>query len=116
VQRAGNQLLAGAGLAEDADAGLARGDTVDLRHHFAHGFAGVDDLVLADALAELAVLIFEALEFEGVVDGEEKLVGGERLFEEVDGAQARGAYRHLDIRLAGDHHHRNRDPRVADVL
>ncbi len=30
---------------------------------------------------------------------------GERLFEEIDRAQAGGAHGHLDVGLAGDHHH-----------
>src|SRR6185295_7871204 len=54
-----DQLLAGAGLAEDADARLAGGDAIDLRHHAAHRLALPHDIVAADAPAELAILFFQ---------------------------------------------------------
>ena len=49
MQGAGDEFLAGAGFAIDADARLAGGDALDLRHDAAHGFAGPDQRVLADA-------------------------------------------------------------------
>ena len=48
VNRARDELLAGAGLAEDADARLARRDAIDLRHHAAHRVTRPHDLVAAD--------------------------------------------------------------------
>ena len=109
VQGARDQLLAGAGIAQDADAGFAGRDAVHLRHHALHALAGVDDFVLADALAEISILVFQAPELEDVVDGEQQFVGGERLLQEIERAQPRGAHRHFDIGLPADHHHGKRD-------
>ena len=76
VQGAGDQLLPGAGFAQDADARFAGGYAVHLRHEAQHHAARMDDFVLADALAQLAVLVLEALQLEDVVDGEQELIGG----------------------------------------
>jgi len=58
--------------------------------------------VFAEAVAEFAVFVFEAGESQGIFDGEEKLVGGEGLFEKIQGAEARGLDRHFDVGLTGD--------------
>src|SRR5581483_9001629 len=55
VNGARDELLARAGLAENADARLARADPIDLRHHALHGAARPDDLVAADAAPQLPV-------------------------------------------------------------
>ena len=55
MQRARHQLLAGAGLAVDADARFAGRHALDLRHHAAHGFARQDQRVLAHACAQVLV-------------------------------------------------------------
>ena len=102
VDGAGDEFLAGAGFAEDADAGFAGGDAIDLREEFRHGGAGADEFVLAEAVAEFAVFVLEAGEFESIFDGEEKLIGGERLFEEIESAEAGGFDGHFDVGLAGD--------------
>jgi hypothetical protein len=116
VQRARNQLFPRARLAHDADPRFAGRHAVHLRHHAPHGLARVDDGVLAHALPQLAVLVLQPLQLEDVVHGEEKFVRGKRFFEEIDGAQPRGAHRHLDAGLSGNHHHRQRDPQVAQVF
>jgi hypothetical protein len=116
MKRAGDELLASAGIAENADAGFAGGDTIDLSHNAAHGFTRVDDLMLADTLSQFAILILEAFELKHVVDGEEQLAGGERLLEEIDCAELGGADGHLDIGLAGDHHDRQGDAEVAEIF
>ncbi len=79
-------------------------------------FAGVDDFVLADALAQVSILVFQPLELEDVVHGEQQLVGGERLLQEIERAQPGGANRHFDIRLPADHHHGQRDAEGAQVF
>ena len=116
VQRARDQLLARARLAQDADARLAGRDALHLRHHPPHRLARVHDLVLADALPQLPILLLQPLQLEDVVHRQQQLVGGERLLQEIDGAEPRRPHRHLDIRLPGDHHHRQRDARVAEVF
>ena len=86
VDGAGYEFFAGARFAKDADAGLAGGDAVDLGEEPGHGRAGADEFVLAQAMAELSVFVLEAGELEGIFDGEEKLIGGEWLFEEIESA------------------------------
>ncbi len=103
VQRARDEFFSGAGFAQDADSGFAGGDAFDLGHHAAHGLAFPDDFVFAEAALQIAVLAFEASELERVFDREKKLFGGDRLFEEIERAKARGAHSHLDVRLARHH-------------
>jgi hypothetical protein len=67
-----------------------------------HGGAGTDQFVFAEAMAEFTVFIFKAGEAESIFDGDEKFVGCERLFEEIESAEARGFDGHFDIGLAGD--------------
>ena len=50
VDRARDQFLAGAGFAEDADAGFAGGDAIDLGEELGHGRAGADKFVLAETV------------------------------------------------------------------
>ena len=109
MQGARHQLFARAGLAVDADARFAGGDAVDLSDHPPHGFAGPDHFMLADAAAEVAVFRLEALEFDGVLHGEQKLFGRERLLQKIESAEAGGLHRHLDVRLAGHHDYRGSD-------
>jgi hypothetical protein len=100
VQRAGDQFFAGAGFAQDGDAGFAGSHAIDLRHHAAHTLSRVHDLMASYALAKLPILLFEALQAHHIIDCEEQLFGGERLLEKVDGSQSRGAHGHLDVGLA----------------
>ena len=116
VQRARDQLLAGAGFAQDADARLAGRHAVHLRHHAPHALARIDDFVLADALPQVAILVLQALQLEDVVHGEQQLVGGERLLQEIERAQAGGAHRHFDVGLPADHHDGKRDAERAQVF
>ena len=67
-----------------------------------HGGAGADEFVFAQAMAEFAIFVFQAGEAESVFDGNEELVGGERFFEKIESAEARGFDSHFDIGLAGD--------------
>ena len=62
MQRVGNQFLAGAGLAEYANARLGGSHAVHLRHHFLHGVASPDDLVPAKPLPQLTIFRLEALQ------------------------------------------------------
>jgi hypothetical protein len=116
VQRTGNQLLAGPGLAQDADARFAGGHAVHLRHHAPHGLARVYDLVLADALAQFAIFFLQPFELEDVIDSEQEFVGGKRLLQEIRRAEARGTNGHFDIGLPGDHHHREHDAQIAQFF
>jgi hypothetical protein len=73
-----------------------------LREEFRHGRAGADEFVFAKAEAEFAVFVLEAGEFESIINGEEKLIGGKRFFEEIEGAEAGGFHGHFDVGLAGN--------------
>ena len=107
VDGASDEFFAGAGFAEDADAGFAGRDAINLRQKFAHRSAGADKLVFAQTVAKFAILIFEAREFQSVIDGEEKLVGGKGLFEKIQSAEACRFDGHFDIGLTGDENDRS---------
>jgi hypothetical protein len=102
VDGACNEFFAGAGFAKDADAGFAGGDAINLREEFGHCRARTHELVLAETVAEFTVLVLEAREFESVFYSKEQLIGGERLFEEIESAETRGFDSHFDVGLAGD--------------
>ena len=110
------QLFSRAGLAQDAHARFAGRDAIHLRHHASHGLAGVHDLVLAHALPQIAVLVFQALQLEDVVQREQQLVGGERFLQNIHRAHLGGAYGHVDRGLPADHHYWNRDAQIAHVF
>jgi hypothetical protein len=61
-----------------------------------------DEFVFAEAVAELAVFVFEAGEAEGIFYRDEELVGGERLFEKIESAEFGGFNGHFDVGLTGD--------------
>ena len=101
---ASDEFFSGAGFAENADAGFAGSDAIDLGQEFFHRWARADEFMLAEAVAQFAVFIFEAGKFQSVFDGEQQLVCAERLFQKIECAKARGFDRHFDIGLAGDQH------------
>src|ERR1700761_7226936 len=101
---AGYELFAGAGFAIDADARFALRDALDQRHNAAHGFAGPDHVVLADATLQVLVFTLKPRELVGILDSDQQLFGGERLLEKIQSAETRGSYRHLDVRLTAHHH------------
>ena len=116
VQRARDQFLARAGLAQDAHAGFAGRHALHLRHHAPHRVAGPNDVVLAHALAQLPVLLFQARQLRDVRQRQQQLIGRERLLEKIRRAQPGGANGHRDVRLPGHHHHGRRDARRAQLF
>jgi hypothetical protein len=79
VDLAGDQLLAGAGLAGDHDGDVDAGDLLDAAVDVDHLRAGADDLAEADALEaprEAGALAAQLVEELGVLD-EERGLGGE---------------------------------------
>jgi len=116
VNSARDEFLAGAGFAEDTDAGFAGGDAIDLGEKFFHRGPTADELVFAEAVAELAVFVFEAGEAEGIFYGDEELVGGERLFEKIESAEFGGFDGHFDVGLAGDENDGRFDAGVFQVF
>ena len=57
--------------------------------------------MFAQALAQLAVFVFEARQAQSILDGHEQLVGGERLFQKIERAKTGGFHGHFDVGLAG---------------
>ena len=105
VERPRDEFFSRSRLAANADARLAIGHVIHLRHHFAHRGALPDNEVPAEAPFQVAILVFELREMERVVDRDQKFFGGDRLFEKVDGAEARRSHRHFNRGLARHHHH-----------
>ena len=110
-----DQFFACAGFAEDAHACFAGGDALQLRHHAPHSFALPHNFVLAELLAELPVLAFQALQFERVLDGEHEFVAGDRLLQEVERSQTRRPHRHFNVRLSRHHDYRRASLPAASI-
>ncbi len=111
VQAAGDQFLAGAGLAFDEHVGRGVGDVGDQLAQRLHrrrtadqpGLQGLAPGQLATQLADLAA---EPAVLQGAPRHVHQALGGEGLFHEVVGAVAHGLHRHGDVAVAGDQHHR----------
>ena len=116
MQRARHQFLAGSCFTVDADARLTGGNALNLRHYTAHGLAGEDQCMFAHTGVEVSILDFKAGELERVFHRDQQLFGGERLLKKVEGAEAGGTHRHLDVRLAAHHDYRCGDAGSLKVL
>src|SRR5580698_7977619 len=101
-----HQFLARSGFAVNADARFTRCHAFNLGHQAAHGFAGKDQRVLANASAKVLVFILKTRELERILDGDEQFFCGERFFQEIQRTETRGAHGHLDVRLAAHHQYR----------
>ena len=104
VQSAGDQLFAGSGFAANADAGFAGGDLLHLGHDFFHRGTGPDDVMAAQAFFQVAIFLFEMFQAQDVFDGQQQFIGGDRLLQEIAGAESGGFHCHFDGGLAGHHH------------
>ncbi len=103
VHGAGDEFFAGAGLSVDEDAAVGGGHELDL---LAEGFDGdglAGDGALGELAGELLVVFAEVVGLDGVAEDEQGAVHGERLFEEVVGAELGGADGGFDGAVAGDH-------------
>ena len=104
VHGAGDELLAGAGFAEDEDAAVGGGHEADLAAERPGGDAVAGDVRAArQRLLELAVVGAEAALLDGVADGDEGALDREGFFKEVEGTEFGGADSGLDAAVAGDH-------------
>ncbi len=115
VHGPGDELLAGAGLPQNADARLGGRHAVDLGHHALHLGTLPHDVVPADAAPQRVVLDLEPHEAQRVLDGQQQLVRRNGLLEEIDGAKACGANRHVERRLTGNHDDRRGDSALAEI-
>ena len=112
VDGAGDQLLAGAGLAADQAGRVALGDLLHHRQHRLQRAAGADDAVeVVDVLlgvAQVLDLVLEAAVLEGLLDLELHLLDLERLLHVVEGADLHRLDRGVDRAERGHQDHRAR--------
>ena len=117
VHEPGDELLAGAVLAVDQDAGRRRRDLLDDRAHLFEAGALPDHAPrrVGQAVLEGLVLALQPVHLEQVADGQEDPVAVEGLLEEVVGAPPRGFHRGFDRSVARDHHDRQVRPPLVEV-
>src|SRR5436309_14274792 len=75
---ASDEFFARSGLAENANTGFARRDTVNLIEKLFHRRARTNEFVFAKALPQLAVFLFKPREPQRIVHGHQKFVRGKR--------------------------------------
>src|SRR5215468_2413213 len=103
----GHQLLARPAVAVDQHAARGGRGDVDLLAQLLDGCALAHDLLAPlHPLAQAPVLLLETGMLESPRGDQEGLLEGERLLDEVVGAQLGRLHRRLDGGVAGDHHHR----------
>src|SRR5262245_27992640 len=101
---AGDQLLAGPRLTVNQRAPAGRRGVSDLLPQRAHRRRVSDHRVTAlELLLQLRVRRFEFALADRVFDGEDGLFQRERLLDEIEGAELRGAHGHVDPPMDGDH-------------
>ena len=104
VDGARRQFLAGAGFAVDQHAAVGGRHQRNLLAQRLHGNAVAHDhAARLELLLEFQVLAAQPLGFDGVLQHDQRALDGERLFQEVEGAELGGAHRGLDVAVAGDH-------------
>ncbi len=103
VHGAADEFFAGAGFAVDEDAAVGGGHELDLLAEGLHGDALAGDAGLRGELSgELLVVLAHLAGLHGVLEDDEGAVEGERLFEEVVGAELGGAHGGFDGAVAAD--------------
>ena len=103
MDRARDQLLAGAALAGDEHAGVERAARSTCSRSSAIGAAFADQLVEWPASRAAPGFVFGAHQAQRVLEHDEQPVGGERLFEEVERAESRRAHGGVDRRVPAHH-------------
>ena len=103
VHGAADEFFAGAGFAVDEDAAVGGGHQLDLLAEGLHGdgLAG-DGAACGELAGELLVVLAHLAGLHGVLEDDEGAVEGERLFEEVVGAELGGAHGGFDGAVAAD--------------
>lgn len=120
VQRARRHLLAGAGVADEQDVGVGRGNgakpVAQVDHRLAASRqARFDVVALAGDGAQLAVFQHQAAPVDGTRRHLGEMLGDEGLFDKIIGAFAHGADGELHVAVAGDQDHRDVGVDFADA-
>ncbi len=106
----GDQLLAGAGFAEDKDGGIGPAHLVENGEDRLHRLALADDIrgpvVAVQLLLEADIFLGEDLDLQGLVHGDQHLVEIERFGDIIEGAAAHGLHGILDGGVGRHHDHR----------
>ena len=105
VNGVGHQLLAGSAFAVDEHAAVGGRHQRQLLADGLHGDAFADDGVARRGHREAPQLDRHAALFNRILDDNDDLFNGERLFKEIEGAHFRRADRGFDGGVAGDHDH-----------
>ncbi len=103
MDRAGDQFLARTAFSKDQDAAIGGGHELQLLPQRLHRNAFADDAIALTA-GQLAELGLQFVLLQGVVDHHRDLFNGQRLFEEIEGAELGGADGGFDGAVAGNHH------------
>ena len=111
VQGSGDQLLAGAGLPQDQDIGIAGRHLQGQVEHLAEGGTGKDDRIThraaaAQLLAQTPVFSSQAAHLQHVFDHAQHLFLGERLGQVIISAQLDGLDRIVHGAKSGHDDHR----------
>jgi hypothetical protein len=104
VDRAGRDLLAGAGLAQEQHAGAGARDLVDRRDHRRHRGIAVGER--RQPVVDRGPGVEQAAPLEGPLDHQAQLVGSAQgLLQVVEGAELHGLDRGVDRAVGGHHDH-----------
>ena len=117
MNTARDQLLAGAVLAKDEHAAVARRRAIHLLSQRDDPLAFADDFhLLAELRAQARVLLYQRVLAERVAHHQQQALERNGLLDEVVRPQLRGAHGSLDIRVPGDHHGRFSGVQMLELL
>jgi hypothetical protein len=111
-----HQLLAGSVVAGDQNPAVGRRCHLDLLLELRDRLGFAEDLVGVQRLSpQSLVLVLEARLIQRVLNRQKQLVDRERLLDEVEGTDARGADGRLDRSVTAHHHDREPRPALAQL-
>ena len=119
MQRAGDELLAGAAFAKDQDRGMRFRNHLDQLLEFAHARRFADDLLQTERFrrtgAELGIFGDQPVTLGASADRVQKLLGRKRFCQIINRTGFDRIRGKLWCRVRGDHEHRKIRPTLADA-